>query len=368
MVRTMSAKPKILVVDDDPLNILFLKNILRKKYDIEMADSGEKALDMVPVFRPDLILLDVVMSNMSGYDVTRRIRAHRKFRFIKIILVSGQTMLEERLHGYEVGADDFVTKPFVEEELLAKVEVFLRLKHSEELDRLKDDVLRLFSHETRTPLNAIIGLSDLHRDDDDISSRMQNDLSVIYDNGQMLLDFVRKTSMICSLKDDVELITERRSLVSVIQSLIVDLDDEADEKNVQINFLPTSDFQLNLDWTYMEKAIEYIVENGIKFSPENGTVRIEIKGDNKFCYLRISDNGMGVKPEWHESIFDEFAIQDVMHHQKGQGLSLAIVRYILEHHNGSVELQSEYGSGATFILKIPLDFEGISQPERLFQH
>jgi signal transduction histidine kinase len=360
---------KILIVDDDPLNILFLRNILKSRYEVRTADCGENALDIVPVFRPDLVLLDVVMTNMNGYEVTRRIRAHKKFRFIKIILVSGQTMLEERLQGYEAGADDFVTKPFVEEELLAKVEVFLRLKHTEELDRLKDDLLRLFSHETRTPLNAIIGLSDLHREDEDLAPRIINDLNVIYDNGQILLNFVRKTATICTLKEDVELYLENRSLVRQIQSLLLDLEDEADEKNVHIEFVPTSDVKMNLDWSYINKAIEYVIENAIKFSPENGNVTIQIDNDDEFCSILISDNGMGVKPEWKDSIFDEFAIQDVMHHQKGQGLSLAIARYSIEHHNGTIDVESEYGNGATFIIKLPVSPDvSESKPADLFKN
>jgi PAS domain S-box-containing protein len=123
---------KILIIDDEPINISLLEDILKEeKYDIRSATSGEDALSLLPEFEPDLILLDILMSGMDGYEVCQRIRDIEQFRLVKIIMVSAMAMLKERLKGYDVGADDYITKPFKKEELLAKVRVVMRLKETE---------------------------------------------------------------------------------------------------------------------------------------------------------------------------------------------------------------------------------------------
>ncbi|MBF0450312.1 MAG: sigma 54-interacting transcriptional regulator [Candidatus Magnetomorum sp.] len=123
---------KILIIDDEPINISLLEDILKEEhYEIQSAASGEEALSLLPTFDPDLILLDILMSGMDGYEVCQRIRDIEQFRLVKIIMVSAMAMLKERLKGYDVGADDYITKPFKKEELLAKIRVVMRLKETE---------------------------------------------------------------------------------------------------------------------------------------------------------------------------------------------------------------------------------------------
>jgi len=125
-------KKKILIVDDEPTNIMLLKDALNNEgYEINQALSGEEALELINEFHPDLILLDIVLSGIDGYEVCRRIRNNNKYSLIKIIMISAMVMLSERLKGYEVGADDYITKPFNREEVLAKVRIMMKLKESE---------------------------------------------------------------------------------------------------------------------------------------------------------------------------------------------------------------------------------------------
>ncbi len=126
----VSPKSKILVVDDNPTNIAVLAEMLSAEYTLKTALSGEEALEMVKDFIPDVILLDIMMPGIDGYEVCRRLRADRAYRQIKIIMVSAKSLLAERLEGYDAGADDYITKPFEEDELVAKVRVYLRLKHA----------------------------------------------------------------------------------------------------------------------------------------------------------------------------------------------------------------------------------------------
>jgi CheY-like chemotaxis protein len=152
----MKSEHKILVVDDDPVNVDILREILEDKYSLAVARTGEEALDIATRFMPDLILLDIMMPGIDGYEVCRRIRASNWYKFTKIILVSAKAMTEERLEGYKVGADDYITKPFVEEELEAKIKVYLKLKSVEEVEKVKSEALaRLESVVENMPIVAI---------------------------------------------------------------------------------------------------------------------------------------------------------------------------------------------------------------------
>ncbi len=124
----MQPRSRILVVDDNPTNIKIAKAVLGEDYDLALAVTGEEALEIAPAFRPDVILLDIMLPGIDGYEVCRKIRGNPALRHTKIIMVSAKAMISGRLQGYEAGADDYITKPYEEDELLAKVRVFLRLK------------------------------------------------------------------------------------------------------------------------------------------------------------------------------------------------------------------------------------------------
>ncbi|MCA9728837.1 MAG: response regulator, partial [Candidatus Eisenbacteria bacterium] len=161
---------RVLAVDDDAMNLLILREILEEECDLQTVDNGQAALEAARTFRPDLILLDIMMPGMSGLEVCRAVRAEPSLRFIKIILVSAKASLTERLEGYDAGADDYVIKPFDGSELLAKVRVFCSLRFMEETDQIKSDFLTVLAHETRTPLTRIVGavavLGDLAKSGD----------------------------------------------------------------------------------------------------------------------------------------------------------------------------------------------------------
>jgi DNA-binding response OmpR family regulator len=125
-----------LAVDDNPVNIEIIEALLDEDHNLITATTGEEALKIAPDFRPDLILLDIMMPGMNGYEVCRRLRANSNLMYTKIILVSAKIMTPERLEGYEAGADDYITKPFDEDEFLAKVRVYLRLSTLEEVECL----------------------------------------------------------------------------------------------------------------------------------------------------------------------------------------------------------------------------------------
>ena len=135
------------------------------------------------------------------------------------------------------------------------------------------------------------------------------------------------------------------------------LKDTASQKDVAFKLKIIDDMELYADWTIFDKALGFVLENAVKFSPEGGSVTVQTEQSNGRCVIRIIDQGEGIKKDWIGNIFDEFAVQNIMHHQKGQGLSLAISRYIMELHNGTIRVESQLGNGATFILSLPIPQE-----------
>jgi len=355
----MSYKRKVLIVDDVSTNVLLIKRILESDYTIKTAQSGEEALDILPGYRPDIILLDIMMPGMDGYEVCRRIRSERRYSFIKIILVSAKTLIDDRLKGYEVGADDYVTKPFVKRELLAKTNVFARLKHEEEVNQLKNDLLTLFSHETRTPLSAIIGLSDILMRNQSIGDDIKTRIDMISVKAHELLEFAEKTSLLCSLKDARRLHFSSMLLDVILNEIFDNLRKQLKEKNLKIIHDPLDSIQCKADWALMRKAFTYVLDNAIKYSENNSTIEVQASIVNNQCRISFIDYGCGIKPDWIESIFDEFAIRDIMHHKKGQGLSLAITRHILELHAGTIRVNPDRKKGAHFIMRFPIDHDDV---------
>ncbi len=143
----MQAQGKILAVDDDPNNIAILEELLENRFDLRVSSNGEQALEIAREFRPDMILLDIMMPGIDGYEVCRRLREHDGLKDTKIIMVSARAMNSEQLEGYHAGADDYITKPFDGDEFLEKVHVNLNLKNAEEVHRIErvkcpDDIRR----------------------------------------------------------------------------------------------------------------------------------------------------------------------------------------------------------------------------------
>ncbi len=353
---------RILAVDDDDANNRVLKRIFKRDYVIASATSGEEALELIPNYRPDLILLDIMMPGMDGYETCRKIRADKRFSLIKIILVSGRAMVDERLKGYEAGADDYIAKPFNNEELKAKVRVFLRLKRAEEIDQIKGDLITLFSHETKTPLSGIIGISELLKEDQRLDQDARDCADLINKSGRQLLEFVRKTSFLCELRSGTKLNFTCRAPAQHLKDKINAMVSSTSKKDIAIHLEGSEDIEINADWEMLDMVLGYLLDNAVKYSPEGREVVARTDVENGTYRIQISNEGDGIDPEWIDKIFDEFAIRDVMHHQRGQGLSLAISKHIVDLHSGTLEVESSRGNGATFTVSLP--FKDVPEEHR----
>ncbi|HBC85922.1 MAG TPA: hypothetical protein DCZ94_03100 [Lentisphaeria bacterium] len=349
-------KNRILIVDDDQMNILILEEILGKQFEIKSVCGGQAALDSAVVFRPDIILLDIMMPGKDGYEICGKFKQMRELAFTKIILLSAKSMLNDRLKGYQAGADDFITKPFDSEELLAKVRVFIRLKSVQEIDRMKDDLIDLFSHETRTPLNAIVGFGKILGACDKLGEHEKECVRHIVSSGASLLELVNKTILLSNLRNGSRIVIEKKTSFSDIIEMAVSANEEKTRaKNIILLKDCKGDRAFRGDEELLVAALSYVLENAVKYSPYIGTVELNVRQTEKGLECEVKDNGKGLGDiKMLEMVFSEFYVEDVEHHGRGHGLSLVIVKHIMLLHGGTVSAANNKNEpGCTFTLEIP---------------
>ncbi len=365
-----SPENSILVVDDEPLILLMIEQILAREggFIVKTASSAEAALEILEDFSPDIILLDIQMEGMDGYSLCRQIRAHSSYGFTKIIMVSACAQVSERLKAYEAGADDYIVKPFDDQEFLAKVRVYQRLKNKEEVDQVKGDLLTLLTHETRTPVNGIIGCSELLLADETVQGEQREMVEMILSAGQELYQFQENALLLSKLKAGVDLNCSFDSVTTVMDAVTSNFQPVVEEHDLIVESHVEEELVLWADWQLLRQALEFVIDNGIKFSPDGGKVQLRSRSHDGNCIIEVEDEGDGVALERRQQIFEEFSIEDVAHHQQGQGLSLAITNRILVCHGGSIHVEDGHqGSGACFILAIPMvkTFRKMSEEDML---
>ncbi|MBI4601285.1 MAG: hybrid sensor histidine kinase/response regulator [Planctomycetes bacterium] len=351
----MEADARILAVDDDPINASIIEEIFGGHCKLEVASSGEQAISSARGFRPDVVLLDIMMPGIDGYEVCRRIRADAALRHTKIILVSAKALVAERLRGYEAGADDYVTKPFDEDELKAKVEVYLRLKRVEEVDQLKTETLELVSHEVHTPLTGIIPVAELLLADQEMSAEERRQfLESIARNAKALHRLFTKAMLLLNLKTGrTELEKEPLDLRPLLSEAVEGARALDLERGVEVDLEAAGALPVRGDASHLKLALDAVLENAVRFSPASGTVKLTALGKGKTIEISVADSGPGIDAAVMPRIFDGFSVSDVRHHTKGTGLSLALCRCILRAHGGDIAASSPPGGGATVTITLP---------------
>jgi two-component system sensor histidine kinase/response regulator len=348
--RRFMKQGRILAVDDDPIVLDTYRVVLEDFYDLHLASSAEDALHFLQCQRPvDVILLDVLMPITDGYEACRRIRLNPRHIDSKIIFVSSKIRIEERLQGYDLGADDYLTKPFEGSELLAKIKVFMRLKNVEEIDKIKTDFINLLYHETRTPLTGILGYAALLRQSPQLTLQEQSFVEQIQRSGELILRSCEKTMLLSDLKSGNIVIKRARIPVSIVLTNQQQQQLSAAKREIRIR--GDADIWIHADPKLFGLVMDILLENAIKFSPEGTAVEVTVKSLHDQVRIEVANEGEPITREQQKAIFSEFVVPDVSHHHKGQGLNLAIARRIVEAHDGTLTI-SNRACGPVFAIEM----------------
>lgn len=360
----MRQRNKILVVDDNEMNLTILEEIFKSDYRVRTCTSGEEALGVLTEFQPEIVLLDIMMPGIDGYEVCRRIRQEKKLAHTKVIMVSAKAMVDERLKGYEVGADDYVTKPFNDDELLSKVRVFLRLKSVEEVDEFKTETLRMLSDQLRTPLRSLTLPAEILQTEETIDDeKRKRYATVITRNVERLQRFLDKVLTITEMRAGKwKFREEELDLRQLAHSCITELEDEFSRRNVRVDEETDAAVELRVDENQLRTVLSILLGNAARFSPSGESVTVSILKEDDFGCVNVTDRGKGISPDALPRVFDGLAnlaanravITDDADWQLTHGLSLALAHEIVEQHGGELSVTSEPGSETTFTIRLPL--------------
>ena len=375
----MNSKKKILIVDDSKSIRSILKKALIQDYQVKEADSGEKAIELLPDYNPDLVLLDIEMPGMNGYEVCKKIRSDDSFGFIKIIILSSLTKLNERLKGYNIGADDYLGKPFKEEELLAKVQVFLRLKALEDelsdLNNQLNEQVKIRTeqlidsekmaavgrhtagiiHNLNTPLQVILGNADILQMNDSDNQHIDN-LKKAADQMKRIITTLLSTSRLESQPQFMKI-----NLNEVIE-------DQIELLMANPHFKYKIKTELKLEplpsykgiYAHFSQSLGNLIKNSAEamFDSYKKLLSISSKANDNEIMIEISDTGHGIPKCDLNKIFDPFYSTKPLtsndNTPTGTGLGLASCKEMIESYNGNIVVESEIGMGTIFRVLLPL--------------
>jgi len=372
----------ILIVDDDETNIKLLKGMLiSENYHLYGASNGKEALKMVGEISTDLILLDVMMPGIDGFEVCRRLKEDEKTRMIPVVMVTVLAEKEYQIRAMEAGADDFLSKPVDQTELRVRVKSLLRIKsyhddlvesHREltekneklqELERIKEGLIHMIIHDLNNPLMAISGNLELFLEEKQDFSESQ------FQKIEKCLQYCRDLkNLIQSLLDihileegHLELNKEVTDMTELTDSVLELFVQKTEAKQISLSFPRPGDIpSVKVDRQLTKRVGANLLNNAIRHTPKGGKVEVIINHlpDNKNICFSVRDNGIGLAPEYHRKVFDKF--EQVELKKEGvmvgdSGLGLAFCKTAVEAHGGKIWVESEgEGKGCTFSFVIPV--------------
>jgi signal transduction histidine kinase/HPt (histidine-containing phosphotransfer) domain-containing protein len=373
----------ILLIDDNTSTRTPLVAVLEQaEYTIVLGSCAEEAMKLLRTLTPDIILLDVMMPGMNGFSFCRKLKKDPRYQDIPVIFLTSLSQQTDIVKGFDAGGQDYIIKPFNQQELLARVRTHIHL-HDTLLDnkrlsrlaldasRSKSEFLASMSHEIRTPLNSIIGMAEVLAET--VLSEEQHEFVRIFRSaGENLLEIINDILDLSKIEaGQTELEAIDFDLPTLLESVttIVSLRADEQETTVQTHIDSNVPFYLKGDPTRLRQILLNLVGNAVKFT-RKGQVEIKVStqlqaGAEQELLFSIKDNGIGIPADKQQLIFDSFTQADSLTTRKygGTGLGLTICQKLLGIMNGRIWLTSQPGKGSTFFFTIPFSPATSPRPE-----
>jgi signal transduction histidine kinase len=373
----------ILIIDDEPTNLGLIEDYLKAyKFEVLIAHSGEEGLAIAHYpAQPDLILLDVVMPGMDGFETCRRLKTDEQTKEIPVLFMTVLNDVENKLKGFAAGAVDYITKPLQDKELLARVQTHLNLRQAlraaETANHAKSQFLANMSHELRTPLNAILGYTQIFKHDKSLMEKQRKQIDTIHRSGEHLLMMINDILDMSKIEaGKLELEPTDIHLPDFLKTLVEMSQIKAELKGISLTYeaapdLPTA---VQADEKHLRQILLNLLSNAIKFT-EQGYVTLKVQslktGDQTTKFkssshirFQVQDTGIGIPPERLEEIFLPFhQVGEQRFHMQGTGLGLAISQKLVRLMGSELYVESTIDQGSTFWFELDLPtISGICEP------
>jgi len=351
----------LLIVDDDPDNFDVIDTLLSNQgYELHYADNGHKAIANLEMFKPDLLLLDVMMPGISGIDVCRQIRELPQWQSLPIIMVTALDSKLSLANCLAAGADDFITKPLSRLELQARIEAMLRLKYQydalQALLKQRESMVHMIVHDLRNPLSGLIlGLQILHRGKYPPATLPQR-LERLMHSSQQIQNLVDDLLVMAKQEQGkIRLDYHEVDLVALIKEVVNDYEAIANQKAISLETdIQAVNLVISLDCPIFHRILGNLLSNAIKFSPEQSKVIVSLECPTASTVkVSIQDQGPGVKESLKAKIFEPYEIGTIMPNVSQIGLGLAFCKMMVEAHGGAIAITDNTPTGAILALEIP---------------
>jgi signal transduction histidine kinase len=353
--------PNILIVDDTPANLKLLASMLKERgYMPRTVSSGERALEAARLMPPDLILLDVSMPVMDGFEVCERLKADPNLKDIPILFISALTDTMVKVKAFRVGGDDYITKPFRFEEVEARVRIQLELRRQRrelqasyeqlrKLEVLRDNLTHMVVHDMRSLIMAITAPLELAiiSADRRVSyiEKAQRAAAKLNDMMLLMIDVSRLESGRMPVRvGQCELGQIARSLLDELVPI---------SGNRRLTLSASGPIKVKCDPDLVRRILANLVNNALKFTPSGGFVEVALSLSEGDARVAVRDSGCGIAPEYHQKIFEKFGQVESERQNLGTGLGLAFCKLAVTSQGGVIGVESELGQGSTFWFTLP---------------
>ena len=362
---------RILIVDDDRINLRILGGILRSEnYSLTQAESGEAALEAYAAQPPDLVLLDVMLPGMDGFEICRRLKSTYGADSAPVIFITAKAESDDVVQGLAAGGVDYLPKPFKPKEVLARIRTHLQSRLLIERQKLlvdqlskanaaKNRFLGMAAHDLRNPLASIRGLAEFLTDGTvgALTPDQQDLVSTIHSASQSMLDLVNELLDLATIEaGELKLLLEPHDLAALLEKSVFLNNIEAAKKGTKVALAKHRELvRPKIDSAKIRQVADNLISNAIKFSPPGSEITVEINVAADTCGFSVKDQGPGIPAAEQDKLFKDFGKLSVKPTagEKSTGLGLAICRKIVDAHAGSIMAQNLPVRGCEFRVTLP---------------
>ncbi len=365
----LETKPKVLIIDDNYDNILLAMALL-KKLDLQLSYSlsGAEGIELAKKDLPDVILLDVMMPEMDGIEVCRLIKNNPLTQDISIIFVSAKTEIDSVVSALGAGGVDYITKPFRQPELIARLKTHLQISLAqktvkiqnqllEKLNREKDQLMQITAHDLKNPLAGVLSVLEEISDINTINELQENIVNAKYGISSAMNIIYDLIDVYALENGKIRYNNEIFDINTVLKICLDSHKSRANFKHISLNISPYPEpIYVEIDKHKFSRVIDNLVSNAIKFSSNGSSVKISTHVQDDNVIITINDEGPGIIAEENSLLFKKFSTlsNQPTANENSTGLGLFIVKTLTNAMNGTIECQSRPGEGTTFILKFKL--------------